>query len=232
MYDKCDRASADHPIGRDVTHRMSTISPVLPGPPPDGVLSGYAGLEYVHDETVDPHGQLRPHWQTFAESLNEIGLEEFTLRWRDAQQLIRENGVTYNVYGDPRGMDRPWQLDPIPLVISAPESDRLSQGLVQRARLLEAVLADVYGPQRLLAEGLLPPSLIYANPGFLRPCHGIRLPGQRFLHLVGFDLGRDHAGNVQVLGDRTQGPSGAGYALENRIVLARMLPEIFKACNV
>jgi uncharacterized circularly permuted ATP-grasp superfamily protein/uncharacterized alpha-E superfamily protein len=211
---------------------MSTISPVMTGPPIDGVLNGYAGIEQVYDETVDPHGRLRPHWQTFEESLNEIGLDEFTLRWRDAQQLIRENGVTYNVYGDPRGMDRPWQLDPIPLVISAAESDRLAKGLVQRARLLEAILADVYGPQRLLAEGLLPPKLIYANPVFLRPCHGIRLPGQRFLHLVGFDLGRDSAGNVQVLGDRTQGPSGAGYALENRIVLARMLPEIFKACNV
>src|SRR4029077_4381568 len=85
---------------------------------------------------------------------------------------------------------------------------------------------------RLLAEGLLPPELVFANPCFLRPCHGIRLPGQRHLHLVAFDLGRDPAGHVFVLGDRTQAPSGAGYALENRIVLGRMLPELFQACNV
>ncbi len=172
------------------------------------------------------------HWQTFANGLDALGLDHFTLRWREAQQLIRENGVTYNVYGDPRGMDRPWQLDPIPLVIAPADSEFLQTGLVQRARLLEAILADVYGPQKLLAQGLLPAELVFANPCFLRPCHGIRLPGQRHLLLAAFDVGRDAGGSFFVLGDRTQGPSGAGYALENRIVLGRMLPEIFKACNV
>ncbi len=196
------------------------------------VLNGYAGLPTGFDELVTSDGGLRSHWQTFANGLDEIGLEEFTHRWREAQQLIRENGVTYNVYGDPRGTDRPWQLDPIPLVVSAAESERLQAGLVQRARLLEAILADVYGPQQLLKEGLLPPELIFANPSFLRPCHGVALSANRRLHLVAFDLGRDPAGNIMVLGDRTQGPSGAGYALENRIVLGRMLPDVFKACNV
>jgi uncharacterized circularly permuted ATP-grasp superfamily protein/uncharacterized alpha-E superfamily protein len=196
------------------------------------VLNGYAGLAEGFDELVSRDAELRPHWHTFARGIDELGLDEFTNRWREAQQLIRENGVTYNVYGDPRGMDRPWQLDPIPLVISAAESERLKQGLVQRARLLELVLADIYGPQKLLSEGLLPAELIFANPCFLRPCHGIRLPASRHLHLVAFDLGRGPDGNIHVLGDRTQGPSGAGYALENRIVLGRMLPEVFKACNV
>jgi len=196
------------------------------------VLGGYAGLDSAYDELIRPDGVLRSHWQTFAQGLDEIGLADFTQRWREAQQLIRENGVTYNVYGDPRGMDRPWQLDPIPLVISPEESARLERGLSQRARLLEAILADVYGPQKLLADGLLPPALVFANPCFLRPCHGIHLPGRRYLHLVAFDLGRDPSGNLRVLGDRTQGPSGAGYTLENRIVLGRMLPEVFKACNV
>ncbi len=200
--------------------------------PPATVLNGYAGFASAYDELVPPGGVLRPHWRTFADGLDELGLDEFTNRWREAQALIRENGVTYNVYGDPRGMDRPWQLDPIPLVVAPHEADHLRVGLVQRARLLEAILADIYGPQKLLAGGLLPPELIFANPCFLRPCHGIRLPANRYLHLVGFDLGRDPAGNVHVVGDRTQGPSGAGYALENRIVLGRMLPEVFKACNV
>ena len=196
------------------------------------VLGGYAGPASAFDELVRPDGGLRPHWQTFTQELDEIGIDDFTERWREAQQLIRENGVTYNVYGDPRGMDRPWELDPIPLVISPRESEHLQRGLVQRAQLLEAILADVYGPQSLLARGLLPPELVFANPCFLRPCHGIRLPGQHYLHLVAFDLGRDLHGQVRVLGDRTQAPSGAGYALENRIVLGRMLPEVFKACNV
>ena len=211
---------------------MSTISPSIPGEVHGRVLDGYAGFDHIYDETFGPDGRLRPHWQTFADGLDEIGVEEFTHRWQEAQQLIRENGVTYNVYGDPRGMDRPWQLDPIPLVISPSESEHLQRGLVQRARLLEAILADIYGPQRLLAQGLLPAELVYANPCFLRPCHGIRVPGNRYLHLVAFDLGRDPEGRVRVLGDRTQGPSGAGYALENRIVLARMMPEIFRSCNV
>jgi uncharacterized circularly permuted ATP-grasp superfamily protein/uncharacterized alpha-E superfamily protein len=196
------------------------------------VLEGYAGLDHGYDELVGQDGVLRPHWQTFAHGLDALGLDDFTQRWREAQQLIRANGVTYNVYGDPRGMDRPWQLDPIPLVIATAESEFLQRGLVQRARLLEAILADVYGPQKLLAQGLLPAELIFANPCFLRPCHGMRLPGQRHLLLAAFDVGRDPQGNVCVIGDRTQGPSGAGYALENRIVLGRMLPEIFKACNV
>jgi uncharacterized circularly permuted ATP-grasp superfamily protein/uncharacterized alpha-E superfamily protein len=211
---------------------MSTTSLSETGDALGSVLGGYAGLDSAYDELIRPDGVLRPHWQTFAQGLDELGLDEFTQRWREAQQLIRENGVTYNIYGDPRGMDRPWQLDPFPLVISPAESDHLQTGLVQRAKLLEAILADVYGPQKLLADGLLPPELIFANPCFLRPLHGVRLPGQRFLHLVAFDLGRDPQGNVRVLGDRTQGPSGAGYALENRIVLGRMLPEVFKACNV
>ncbi len=196
------------------------------------VLDGYAGLDSAFDELILPDRNLRPHWRTFTQGLDAIGLDEFTQRWREAQQLICANGVTYNVYGDPRGMDRPWQLDPVPLVVAPQESERLQQGLVQRARLLEAILADLYGPQKLLTDGLLPPAWLFANPCFLRPCHGIHLPGQRYLHLVAFDLGRDPHGNVHVLGDRTQGPSGAGYALENRIVLGRMLPEVFRACNV
>src|SRR4051794_21546380 len=100
------------------------------------VLGDYAGLDSAHDELIGTGGALRPHWQTFTQGLDEIGLDEFPKRWREAQQLIRENGVTYNVYGDPRGMDRPWQLDPIPLVVSPQESRQLAAGLVQRARLL------------------------------------------------------------------------------------------------
>src|SRR5208283_2743812 len=147
-----------------------------------------AGLDNVYDETVDPRRQLRPHWQTFEESLNEIGLDEFTLRWRDAQQLIRENGVTYNVYGDPRGMDRPWQLDPIPLLMSPAEWRVLEDGLIQRASLLDMILADLYGPQHLLGRGFLPPELVFGNPAFLHPCHAMQVPANRYLHLYAANL--------------------------------------------
>src|SRR5437879_1950948 len=144
------------------------------------VLGTYAGLPTAYDELAAPDGGLRPHWHTFAQGLDDIGLAEFTQRWREAQQFIRENGVTYNVYGDPRGMDRPWQLDPIPLVISPEESERLQHGLVQRAKLLEAILADLYGPQTLLANGLLTPAWVFANPCLLRPCHAVPLPAARY----------------------------------------------------
>jgi uncharacterized circularly permuted ATP-grasp superfamily protein/uncharacterized alpha-E superfamily protein len=192
----------------------------------------YAGPALGFDEMKANAKELRPHWQTLVHSLQELGADEFVQRWQGAQDLIHENGVTYNVYGDPRGLDRPWQLDPIPFLISAREGEQLQEGLVQRARLLEAILADLYGPQNLLARGLLPPELVFANPGFLRPCHGIDLAGGRFLYLVAFDLGRARDGTWHVLGDRSQGPSGAGYALENRIVLARMLSEVFRCCRV
>jgi uncharacterized circularly permuted ATP-grasp superfamily protein/uncharacterized alpha-E superfamily protein len=144
--------------------------------------------------------------------------------------LLRRAGVTYNVYGDQRGRDRPWQLDPVPLLISAQESASLRDGLVQRAQLLEAIVADLYGPQRLLAEGVLPPELVLANPAYLRPCHGIAPTGRR-LHLIAFDLARQPDGSVCVLADRTQAPSGAGYCLENRLAIARLLPELFHACH-
>ena len=199
---------------------------------PDGTfLNAYRSVN-GYDEMVHADGQLRAHWQTFAQALESLGPEEFRGRWKEAKDLIRENGVTYNVYGDPRGLDRPWQLDPLPVVLGVAEASELESGLIQRARLLEAILADLYGPQTILKGGLLPPELIFANPGFLRPCHGLRLPGNRYLHLVAMDLGRGADGVMRVLGDRTQAPSGAGYALENRIVSARMLPEVFRDCRV
>jgi uncharacterized circularly permuted ATP-grasp superfamily protein/uncharacterized alpha-E superfamily protein len=194
-------------------------------------FQGYRGLNGF-DEMADPDGRLRDHWQAFAKALEHLGHEEFRHRWQEARDLIRENGVTYNVYGDPRGLDRPWQLDPLPLLIDAKEGNALEAGLVQRSRLLEAILADLYGSQRLLKSGLIPPELMLANPGFLRPCHGLRLPGNRYLHLVAMDLGRGPDGIIRVIGDRTQAPSGAGYALENRIVSSRMLPEVFRDCRV
>ncbi len=153
-------------------------------------------------------------------------------RWHEAKHLIRENGVTYNVYGDPQGMDRPWELDPIPLLISPNDAASLESGLVQRANLLDLILADIYGPQRLLTGGLLPPELIFGHSKFLRSCHDLKVAKNRHLHLYAADVGRAPDGSFFVLADRTQAPSGAGYALENRLVFSRMLPETFRDCQV
>src|SRR5439155_16938591 len=149
-----------------------------------------------------------------------------------ALQLLRDHGVTYNVHADGASSGRPWDLDMLPLLISAVEWARLEAGLIQRTRLLNLVLGDIYGPQKLLRDGLLPPGLLFANPGFLRACHGVRPPGDRFLSLHAVDLTRAPNGEWWVLADRTQAPSGIGYALENRVILSRVLPGEFRDSNV
>lgn len=207
--------------------------PTHVNPPGHAPGAGYGyGPAPGYDEAVDSSGATRPHWGALFRSLNELGPAEVARRWREGKDLIRENGVTYNVYGDPAGIARPWQLDPIPLIVPPKEAASLERGLVQRARLLELILTDIYGPQRLLADGFLPPELIYPNPGFLRPLHNVRVPGGRYLHLYAANLGRGSDGVWRVIGDRTQAPSGAGYALENRIVMTRTLPEAFRECKV
>jgi len=195
-------------------------------------FEAYAPRPDVYDEMVTTDRKIRPHWKTFADSFQAVGEEELTRRWEQARRLIQENGVTYNVYGDPRGIDRPWELDPIPQIISHDEWANVEAGLVQRAVLIDRMLADLYGPQKLLAEGLLPPELVFAHPGFLRPCHGLKVPDNRYLHLYGVDLARNGDGSIVAMGNRTQAPSGAGYALENRIVLSQTLPDVFRDCQV
>jgi uncharacterized circularly permuted ATP-grasp superfamily protein/uncharacterized alpha-E superfamily protein len=195
-------------------------------------LGDYRLLSGVHDEMVSTTGEPRPHCGPLIRSLEKLGLTELTSRWEGAKRAIRDNGVTYNIYGDPEGVDRPWTLDMMPLVIAPAEWSRIEGALLQRSRLLNTILADLYGPQRLLHEGLLPPSLVLANPAFLRPCHAVPVPNDVYVHLLAVDLARSPDGQWRVVADRTQAPSGAGYALENRIVLSRSLPEAFRDCHV
>jgi len=194
--------------------------------------AGYPQTSGVYDEMSQSPGVLRPHWDTFISSLSGLGTEELAHRWQTARHRIRENGVTYNVYGDPLGMDRPWNLDAIPLLIPPAEWAALEVGLIQRARLLNQVLVDLYGPQRLLTGGHIPPALVFANPGFWRPCHGVPVAGNQYLHLLAVDLARAKDGQWWVISDRTQAPSGAGYALENRVVLGETFPDLFREFQV
>src|SRR6202011_5478058 len=194
--------------------------------------TGYPQTAGVYDEMSSDVGVLRPHWNRFINSLSALRGQELARRWQTARQRIRENGVTYNVYGDPLGMDRPWNLDAIPLMIRPSEWSQLEAGLIQRARLLNLILADLYGPQQLLCSGQLPPALVFANPGFWRPCHGVRVSGNTYLHLLAVDLARRPDGEWWGISDRTQAPSGAGYSLENRIVLAETFPDLFREFQV
>ena len=199
----------------------------------ESVLLHYSAAPGIFDEMEEARAMLRPHWRPLIDSLERLGRRELSSRWANGGRMLREHGVTYNVYGDPQGMDRPWGLDFVPLLITAEEWARLEAGLVQRSRLLNLILADLYGgSQRLLRNGFLPPELIYANPAFLRPCHGLPVRGQVYLHLLACDLGRSPDGQWWVLADRTQAPSGSGYALENRTVVSRILPEQIRDCNI
>ncbi len=186
----------------------------------------------VYDELSSDGVIPRPHWAPFVDSLKRIGSDELEKRWGRAQRRIRENGITYNIYNDPLGASRPWRIDLIPLLISADEWRYIEAGIVQRAQLLNLILEDLYGPQKLVSSGRLPAGLLFANPAFLRPLAGLAVPKQTYLHLLGVDLARSADGRWWVLADRTQAPSGAGYALENRTIVADVLPDLFRNSNV
>ncbi|MFQ3623625.1 MAG: circularly permuted type 2 ATP-grasp protein, partial [Acetobacteraceae bacterium] len=186
------------------------------------------------DEMVDGRGALRTHWRNVAAMLASLppgGLADRALR---LDRAFEEEGITTLLPADPGGAaaERPWRCDPVPMVLPAPEFAALESGLAQRARLLAALLADLYGPQRLLADGVLPPALVYPNAAFLRPCRAPAPPHPASLHLVAADLIRGPDGAWRVLADRTGAPNGIGFARENRRMVARTMPEGFRISQV
>jgi uncharacterized circularly permuted ATP-grasp superfamily protein/uncharacterized alpha-E superfamily protein len=186
----------------------------------------------AYDEMSADGVTPRPHWAHLMESLQAIGPEELGRRWARAERRIRENGITYNIYGDPLGASRAWQIDIVPLLIPAEEWRRIEAGIIQRAQLLNLLLEDLYGTQALVARGHFPAALLYANPAFLRPLVGVRVPAHSYLHMLAVDLARSPDGEWWVLADRTQAPSGSGYALENRTIVSDVLPDLFRTSNV
>jgi uncharacterized circularly permuted ATP-grasp superfamily protein/uncharacterized alpha-E superfamily protein len=192
----------------------------------------YAATPGFYDEVLGANEEVRAHWRKLAESLAAMGHDGLSRRWHDGRRLIHDNGITYNIYGATQNNARPWQLDPIPLVLDPEEWKSIEAGITQRAMLFNTVLADLYGPQRLLREDLLPQELVLPNPAFLRPCWGIVPHGGVHLHVYSADLARSPDGRWWVLADRTQAPSGAGYALENRLVSTRVMPDVFRASHV
>ena len=196
------------------------------------LLDRYPRTAGTYHELLNDSGEVRPHWRRLFDQLQRSTPAQLVQRQALLARQIQENGVTYNVYADPKGADRPWELDLLPHVIAADEWQQLSAGIAQRARLLNAVLADLYGPQRLISEGLLPAELVFGHNNFLWPCQGIAPPENAFLHLYAVDLARTPDGRWWVTADRTQAPSGAGYALENRTIVSRAFPELYRDLKV
>lgn len=202
--------------------------------PPDGpdIIANYRLLPGVPDEMLDANGALRPGWDRLMAAFDALGSTELAARFERADQYLRDAGVFYRTYDGAEGKERAWPLAHIPLLINEPEWQSISRGLMQRAELLEAIVADIYGDNRLVQEGLLPPELVAQNNEFLRPLVGVRPASGHFLHFCAFELGRGPDGAWWVLGDRMQAPSGAGFALENRVATTRALSDVYGEMNI
>lgn len=192
----------------------------------------YAPLAGAYDELLTDSKAVRGHAEPFVDSINKIGPDELAYRWEVAQRLVHENGFAYSGNITTNDQPRPWELDALPLPISPDDWQKVSAALKQRATVLNLVLRDIYGEQTLLKRGILPRELVFSHPGFLRSYHGQKPPHDCFLHFYAADLARSPDGGWWILADRTEAPSGVGYALENRIVISRMLPDVFDRCNV
>lgn len=193
-------------------------------------LTGYTPLPDVPDELAPRDGRTPDAWLRFLGELAQFPEKEFEDRFALATRHIRDAGVSHRIYGDDN--EHTWPLSPLPLILGEDEWANIAAGVEQRATLLEAVLADVYGEGRLIAEGHLPAAAVTGSADFVRAMRGVKPTGGRYMHLYAADLGRGPDGKWWVLGDRTQAPSGAGYALENRLVLSRAFPNLYNAMNV
>ncbi len=234
-------SSPPAPPGSQATPRQSSLLPDDAVPTAD-LLAGAAAVPGSEGHFDELRGRLNapgasrdrlaPLWKSFFEAVGTDGWQDLTTRAARVQRRVHDDGATYNVYAEGSEAPREWPLELLPVLIGAEEWADIEAGVAQRARLLNATLADVYGERRLLDEGLLPPSLVLGHPQYLRPLHGCVPPGGVHLHVAAFELTRGPDGGWWVLGQRTQAPSGLGYLLENRLIIAQQFPEAFRDLHV
>ncbi len=194
--------------------------------------AGAAHFDELRGAVLAGERSLTAPWQQFFDALSTERERELSQRWISLQRQIRDNGVTYNGYTDEGGPQRPGSLDLFPLLIEPDSWHQIEAGVLQRMRLLECIISDVYGPQQLLRLGFLPPALVQGHPGYLRAMHGVSPVGGTHLHIAAFDLAHGPDGNWWVLNQRCQAPSGLGYLLENRLAISNQFPEAFQALRV
>jgi len=210
------------------------------GSDPDQLVGDYRAArahENGYDEFIDPAGEVRPAWQELGDLIGERGRAGLDQTRAMVGSLVDSEGITYleidrdgetDPSADGAAVPGRWQLDALPLLISPTDWDTLESGLVQRTQLLDAVLSDLYGPRRALTSGILPPQLLFAHPGYIRAARGIDIPGRHRLFMHGCDVSRAADGKFRVNADWTQAPSGAGYALADRRVVANAIPEFYE----
>ena len=183
------------------------------------------------DEAFTDNGEVRAHWKYLLESLQSLGAEAIEERQKKVRRILRDDGATYKIYDEPNA-SQTWQLNPVPLLISSEEWAQTESALIERAELFNIILLDIYGERKLIHQGIIPPELLFSHAGYLRPCHNVKMQGDHQLILHGVDLVRGSDGKMRVMADRTQAPSGAGYALENRTVMNRVFPSLFRDSHV
>ncbi|WP_127902554.1 circularly permuted type 2 ATP-grasp protein [Solirhodobacter olei] len=211
---------------------MAETAPNRPGPDLSRLLAAYPLRDGAADELLRANGALRPVWRPLLDLLSRESPEQLAARFARGDQYLHDTGVYFRQHSGTGSTERNWPLSHVPVMIGAEEWKGLSAGIVQRAELLERVMADLYGAGRLVADGLLPAELVARNPEWLRPMVGVQPRDGHFLHFVAFELGRSPDGSWFVLGDRTQAPSGVGFALENRMATARVFHDLYPSANV
>ena len=231
-----DPVGAHGDPGARAARASALRDPATPRPAPAAPrglgLDRYHPLPGVPDELIGPDGRMRPVWQPLIAHLQSLGPEARARALARADQYLLDSGVFYRQYDGAGSTERPWPLSHVPVLIEEEDWTEVGEALIQRAELLEALVADLYGENRLVAAGHLPPALVAANRQWLRPMVGVPPRSGHYLHFIAFEIGRGPDGKWWVLSDRTQAPSGAGYALENRVATSRALPEIFATRNV
>ncbi len=202
------------------------------GKPGMASMLDYRSMPGIADEMLDIHGRIRPVWQPFVNALSRMEDRELHERFARTDRYLRDAGVFYRDYSAQGNTERNWPISHIPVLIDEKEWEAVSHGLIQRANLLESIVADFYGENRLVQQGYVPPSLLASNPEYLRPLAGVKPADGHYLHFCSFEIGRGPDGNWWVLADRTQAPSGAGFALENRVATTRAFSDIYAEAHV
>jgi uncharacterized circularly permuted ATP-grasp superfamily protein len=197
----------------------------------DGMFSSYTPDGFF-DEFFHAPNQARAHYATVLDRLERLGRQEFERRRTLSDLAFRNQGITFTVYGDAAGTERTFPFDPVPRIIPSEEWEVIERGLTQRVKALNLFLNDIYGPQEIINDGVIPRALIQSSSHFRREVHGVRPPHGIFTHIVGTDLVRDESGQYLVLEDNLRSPSGVSYVLANRTAMTRILPGLFESQGV
>jgi len=209
---------------------MNRTAPLSADPELD-LLGTYRGAaRQGYDELIESNGAIRPHWRSFVTGLAELSLPERAARAARLDRRVGETGIAYDIFADPSKASQRWQLDLAPVIFSNAEWAWLEKALTQRARLFDALLADVYGPQRLMRQGVIPAELVFSDIAYLRPCHGL-VPQAGPLQFYAADLARGADGQWRVIDSHTETLAGVGFAVANRVVHTHIAGDLFKQCN-